>query len=147
MSNKRQPILHAIPPLGRAQKLVDWTLENWGPTEQDWLREGKFELKVSNLGGKTGNQALLLPLGHGRKYEFRIVLNEEVKSDEAKSFLIAHEIAHSFFYSYTDQGKIARTTHIRPYSDGVHRVHEKWCDHYAKLLLGMPVPRELELVA
>jgi hypothetical protein len=131
------PILTSIPDRAKARELAKWVKQNWGPTQEDWIREGKFDLKFT----LEHLQGLLIPYWNGnKKYLFRIVINPEL-DDEARRFVIAHEIGHSFFYAGNPRN---RTLPIKRYvgyqlpDDG--DPEEVWCDWFAIALTGLKPP-------
>lgn len=133
------PVLYRIPDRDKAKKLAKWVKSEWGPTCKDWLREGRFDLKIED---SFPLQGMLIPYHNSRSPErhFRIVLNGSMKKND-REFVIAHEIGHSFFYE-----GVPRTRSLpvswRMSSDYSRRndAEEQWCDWFAQALTGLKPP-------
>lgn len=138
-SSKMIPLL-AIPDRKKAKELAKTVKEEWGPNQDDWLKGASIDLHVKDI---SGLQGLLLPYHNQRMkdYLFRVVLSDTL-SENDQTFVLAHEIGHTFFYAGTPRTRVlplksnalSRPLAVDP--------EEEWCDWFAGYLTGLrPPPR------
>lgn len=133
---KKQPVLLSIPDRSKAKELAQWVKKNWGSTQADWLRRGKFDLQFTEI---KPYQGLIIPYWNKQKhkYHFRLCIDTNLSKNDQR-FVIAHEIAHSFFYCGKPK---KRTLPVYRLAKGETNPEEQWCDWFAEELTRLKPPK------
>lgn len=144
-----------------ARRLAQAIIWRHGRLPAVWLDAGGFRVRDADMRANVGGcQALLIPT-KGQLLEsgirFDIPLDPRAKGElvppaevleDRRTFLVAHEIGHSFFYYYDARGRFGAGMYraipangwhaASPDAKRAHALEEAFCDAFARYLTGIP---------